>query len=229
MGLGLAAGGRLSCDGPGHRQAPHRCHRPFASGQGRVTGGCLRRADRPGHSASGWLRRVGTQPNRCQAGGAGRLGSQSDSRANRRKRSDRSTTSSRTGSTRGSRSSTTGRNVCRSISIVWWRCAHRGRCCSPTGGRIPGSILQASSRCCARPRRSIGSWAPGISAATALPPDGILIDGTLGYFLRPGGHSLKPEDWKAFLDFADKQLGSPAKPRSVSAPAGTAVRRCHAG
>ena len=51
--------------------------------------------------------------------------------------------------------------------------------------------------------------------ATALPSDGTLIDGRLGYFLRPGGHSLKPEDWQAFFDFADKQLGLPAKPRSA--------------
>ncbi len=57
----------------------------------------------------------------------------------------------------------------------------------------------------------------GDFTATELPPDGKLIDGTLGYFLRPGGHSLKPEDWKAFLDYADKQLGPPAKPRSAAA------------
>ena len=30
-----------------------------------------------------------------------------------------------------------------------------------------------------------------------------------GYFLRPGGHSLLKEDWKAFLDFADQHLGQP--------------------
>ena len=57
----------------------------------------------------------------------------------------------------------------------------------------------------------------GDFTATELPPDGKLIDGTLGYFLRPGGHSLKPEDWKAFLDFADKQLRPPARPRSAAA------------
>lgn len=57
----------------------------------------------------------------------------------------------------------------------------------------------------------------GNFTATELPPDGKLIDGTLGYFLRPGGHSLKPEDWKAFLDYADKHLGPPAKPRSAAA------------
>jgi hypothetical protein len=27
--------------------------------------------------------------------------------------------------------------------------------------------------------------------------------------LRPGGHSLEREDWKVFLDFADKHLGRP--------------------
>ncbi len=42
-----------------------------------------------------------------------------------------------------------------------------------------------------------------------LPPDGRMIDGVLGYYLRPGGHSLVREDWKAFLDFADKCLGRP--------------------
>jgi dienelactone hydrolase len=50
--------------------------------------------------------------------------------------------------------------------------------------------------------------------ATQLPPDGQLVASTLGYFLRPGGHSLKPEDWKAFLDFADKHLGQPDRPRT---------------
>jgi hypothetical protein len=30
-----------------------------------------------------------------------------------------------------------------------------------------------------------------------------------------------PEDWKAFLDFADRHLGPPAKPRPKSASAGT--------
>lgn len=61
----------------------------------------------------------------------------------------------------------------------------------------------------------------GDFSATELPPDGKLIDGALGYFLRPGGHSLRPEDWKAFLDFADTHLGQPTKPRSVSLLTGT--------
>lgn len=49
----------------------------------------------------------------------------------------------------------------------------------------------------------------GDFTAEELPPDGVLIDGVLGYYLRPGGHSLLREDWKAFLDFADKHLGQP--------------------
>ncbi len=45
--------------------------------------------------------------------------------------------------------------------------------------------------------------------ADTLPEDGRLIDGTLGFYLRPGGHSLRKEDWQVFLDFADKHLGPP--------------------
>jgi hypothetical protein len=43
-------------------------------------------------------------------------------------------------------------------------------------------------------------------AATNLPPVNQLIDSNLGYFLRPGKHSMTREDWKYFLDFADKHL-----------------------
>jgi hypothetical protein len=57
----------------------------------------------------------------------------------------------------------------------------------------------------------------GDFAATALPPDGKLIDSTLGYFIRPGGHTLLPGDWTAFLDFADKQLGAPKPGRGTQA------------
>jgi len=43
-----------------------------------------------------------------------------------------------------------------------------------------------------------------------FPADGELaVSGKLGFFLRPGAHSLLREDWKAFLDFADLQLGPP--------------------
>jgi hypothetical protein len=52
----------------------------------------------------------------------------------------------------------------------------------------------------------------GDFSATELPPDGQSVASTLGHFLRPGGHSLRPEDWRAFLDFADKHLGLPDRP-----------------
>jgi hypothetical protein len=47
----------------------------------------------------------------------------------------------------------------------------------------------------------------GDFTAKELPPDGQRIDGVLGYYLRPGAHSLLREDWKVFLDFADQHLG----------------------
>ncbi|MCL4181485.1 MAG: DUF4038 domain-containing protein [Verrucomicrobia bacterium] len=59
--------------------------------------------------------------------------------------------------------------------------------------------------------------------AEELPRDGELVDGTLGFYLRPGGHSLLPEDWKAFLDYADKHLGT-AGPRAAGhAPTGPVI------
>ncbi|HEX2747058.1 MAG TPA: DUF4038 domain-containing protein [Verrucomicrobiales bacterium] len=57
----------------------------------------------------------------------------------------------------------------------------------------------------------------GDFTASQMPPDGTLIDGTLGFFVRPGAHSLKPEDWKAFLDFADKHFALP-KTAAVEVP-----------
>jgi dienelactone hydrolase len=38
------------------------------------------------------------------------------------------------------------------------------------------------------------------------PETGKLIDSMLGYYIRPGKHSMTREDWKVFLDFADKNL-----------------------
>ena len=46
--------------------------------------------------------------------------------------------------------------------------------------------------------------------ATQMPETGKLLDSTLGYYIRPGKHSMTKEDWKVFLDFADKHLGKPA-------------------
>jgi hypothetical protein len=45
--------------------------------------------------------------------------------------------------------------------------------------------------------------------AKAMPETGKLLDSTLGYFIRPGKHSMSAVDWTAFLDFADKRLGKP--------------------
>ena len=47
-------------------------------------------------------------------------------------------------------------------------------------------------------------------AATTMPGANVLIDSDLGYFIRPGGHSMTRGDWKVFLDFADKHLARPA-------------------
>jgi hypothetical protein len=43
-------------------------------------------------------------------------------------------------------------------------------------------------------------------AAQEMPEPGKLVDSTLGYYIRPGKHSMTKEDWKVFLDFADKHL-----------------------
>ena len=38
------------------------------------------------------------------------------------------------------------------------------------------------------------------------PEMGKLIDSRLGYYIRPGEHSMNADDWKVFLDFADRYL-----------------------
>jgi hypothetical protein len=43
--------------------------------------------------------------------------------------------------------------------------------------------------------------------ADAMPPLEKLVDSTLGYYLRPGKHSMTQGDWKVFLDYADKHFG----------------------
>jgi hypothetical protein len=48
--------------------------------------------------------------------------------------------------------------------------------------------------------------------AKHMPETGVLVNSRLGYFIRPGKHSMGPEDWKGFLDFADKHLGKTAAP-----------------
>lgn len=43
--------------------------------------------------------------------------------------------------------------------------------------------------------------------AKAMPEMGKLLDSRLGYYIRPGKHSMTRGDWKVYLDFADKHLG----------------------
>jgi hypothetical protein len=47
--------------------------------------------------------------------------------------------------------------------------------------------------------------AEGLAAPT-MPGTNQVIDSNLGYFIRPGKHSMTRGDWKVFLDFADKHL-----------------------
>ena len=42
--------------------------------------------------------------------------------------------------------------------------------------------------------------------ADDVPPDDVLLDSRLGYYIRPGKHSMTTRDWEVFLDFADKHL-----------------------
>ena len=44
--------------------------------------------------------------------------------------------------------------------------------------------------------------------AQQMPEPGKLLDSILGYYIRPGKHSMTREDWKIFLDFADKHFGA---------------------
>jgi hypothetical protein len=46
-------------------------------------------------------------------------------------------------------------------------------------------------------------------AAKKMPENNVLVDSTLGYYIRPGTHSMTKGDWKVFLDFADKHFGKP--------------------
>lgn len=46
-------------------------------------------------------------------------------------------------------------------------------------------------------------------AAESMPEPGRLVSSPLGYFIRPGKHSMSRVDWQAFLDFADARLGKP--------------------
>jgi hypothetical protein len=49
-------------------------------------------------------------------------------------------------------------------------------------------------------------YGAGALEAKEMPKPGVLIDSTLGYYIREGKHSMTREDWKVFLDYADKQM-----------------------
>jgi len=43
--------------------------------------------------------------------------------------------------------------------------------------------------------------------ARQMPEPGKLVSSRLGYYIRPGKHSMTADDWEVFLNFADAQLG----------------------
>ena len=48
--------------------------------------------------------------------------------------------------------------------------------------------------------------AGGLSADT-MPQPGTLVNSHVGFYLRTGKHAMTADDWKIFLDYADKQFG----------------------
>ena len=53
------------------------------------------------------------------------------------------------------------------------------------------------------PADNFGSRQLRVTADTAL---GTVTDGTLGYWIRAGNHSMTRDDWKVFTDYAAKHL-----------------------
>lgn len=48
-------------------------------------------------------------------------------------------------------------------------------------------------------------------AVKEMPPLGKLVDSRLGYYIRTGKHSMTRDDWRVFVDFADRHLGKAAR------------------
>jgi hypothetical protein len=49
---------------------------------------------------------------------------------------------------------------------------------------------------------------PGLGT-TNLPPLRQLVGHRLGYYIREGKHSMTSDDWRVFMDFADRQWKDP--------------------
>ncbi len=59
--------------------------------------------------------------------------------------------------------------------------------------------------------------AQGLPAAS-WPAPGVSVQGGIGYHVRNGGHDVTDEDWKHYLDFADKHLAGKAPLRTGGNP-----------
>ena len=59
---------------------------------------------------------------------------------------------------------------------------------------------------------------PGFGLANYPEPGTVSLDGSIGYFLRPGGHILAADSWMRFLDFTDRHgwRGKEAAPATAS-------------
>lgn len=51
----------------------------------------------------------------------------------------------------------------------------------------------------------------GLGGADEMPQPNKMVGARLGYFIRPGKHSMSLEDWQVFWDFADKHFGAQAR------------------
>jgi hypothetical protein len=51
-------------------------------------------------------------------------------------------------------------------------------------------------------------------AAKRMPPINTLVNSRLGYHIRPGKHSMGRQDWKVWVEYADKHLHEPTTSRA---------------
>jgi len=50
--------------------------------------------------------------------------------------------------------------------------------------------------------------------AKQMPEPGVLVSSTLGYYIRAGKHSMRAEDWRMFVEFANKRLVKGKQPEA---------------